>query len=101
VKNIPLSADDGQIHRVPTLEGCEIQRLFRERLLVKGKLTSCETVDRLVICEVLEKPILRYLQIGKCMGKIFHSGLLEFQNGNPDERVKTCHKCLKPEHLIY
>jgi hypothetical protein len=73
VKNIPLSADDGQIHRVPTLEGCEIQRLFRERLLVKGKLTSCETVDRLVICEVLEKPILRYLQIGKCMGKIFQS----------------------------
>jgi hypothetical protein len=25
----------------------------------------------------------------------------EFQNRNPDERVKTCHKCLKPGHLIY
>ena len=24
VKNVPLSADDGQIHRALTLEGCEI-----------------------------------------------------------------------------
>ena len=32
VKNVPLSADDGQIHRALTLEGCEVQGLFRERL---------------------------------------------------------------------
>jgi hypothetical protein len=101
VKNIPLSADDGQIHRVLTLEGCEIQGLFRERLHVKGKLTNCETGDRLVICKVLKKPIPRNLHIGKYLGKIFHSGQPEFQNRNPDERAKACHKCLKPGHLIY
>jgi len=70
VKNIPLSADDGQIHRVLTLEGCEIQGLFRERLRVKGNLTNCETGDRLVICKVLKKPIPRNLQIGKYLGKM-------------------------------
>jgi hypothetical protein len=48
VKNIPLSADDGQIHRYLPLKGCKIQGLFRERLRVKDKLTNCETGDRLV-----------------------------------------------------
>jgi hypothetical protein len=37
VKNVPLSADDEQIHGALTLEGCEIQGLFRERLSVDGK----------------------------------------------------------------
>ena len=32
VKNIPLSADDGQIHRTLTLEGCNIEGIFREKL---------------------------------------------------------------------
>ena len=32
---------------------------------------------------------------------MFHSGQPEFQNRNPDDRAKTCHKCLKPGHLIY
>jgi len=45
VKNVPLSEDDGQIHRALTLQGCEIQVLFRERLRVDGKLTNCETGD--------------------------------------------------------
>lgn len=30
VKNVPLSADDGQIHRALTLHGCESQGLYRE-----------------------------------------------------------------------
>ena len=57
VKNVPLSADDGQIHRALTLEGCEIQGLFRERLRVDGKLTNCETSDRLIISKTLKNPI--------------------------------------------
>jgi hypothetical protein len=65
VKNVPLSADDGQIHRALTLEGCEIQGLFRERLRVDGKLTNCETGDRLIISKTLKNPIPRKLQIGK------------------------------------
>jgi hypothetical protein len=40
-----------------TLEGCEIQGLFRERLRVDGKLTNCETGDRLIISKTLKNPI--------------------------------------------
>jgi hypothetical protein len=61
---VPLSADDGQIHRALTLEGCEIQGLFRERLRVDGKLTNCETGDKLIISKTLKNPIPRKLQIG-------------------------------------
>jgi hypothetical protein len=61
VKNVTLSADDGQIHRALTLEGCEIQGLFRERLRVDGKLTNCETDGRLIISKTLKKPIPRKL----------------------------------------
>ena len=50
---MPLSSDDGQIHRALTLEGCEIQGLFRERLRKDGKLTNCETGDRLIISEIV------------------------------------------------
>jgi hypothetical protein len=46
VKNIPLSADDGQIHRTLTLEGCNIEGIFREKLRVDGRLTNCDTGDR-------------------------------------------------------
>ncbi|CAG2245728.1 unnamed protein product [Mytilus edulis] len=67
VKNVPLSADDGQIHRALTLQGCEIQDLFREYLRVNGELTACQTGDRVVISKVLDKTIPRNLQIGKYM----------------------------------
>jgi hypothetical protein len=30
--NIPLSADDGQIRRILTLEGCNIESIFRKKL---------------------------------------------------------------------
>jgi hypothetical protein len=50
------------IHRALTLEGCEIQGLFRERLRVDGKLTNCETGDRLIISKTLKNPIPRKLQ---------------------------------------
>ncbi|CAC5366949.1 unnamed protein product [Mytilus coruscus] len=80
VKNVPLSADDGQIHRALTLQGCNIQAFSRERLRIDGKVTNCETGDRLVISQP------------------------EFQ-GRPNlvsyEGVKKCHKCLKPGHVMY
>jgi hypothetical protein len=52
IKNVPLSADDGQIDRALAMEGCEIQGIFRDRLRVDGKLTNCETGDRLVISKL-------------------------------------------------
>ena len=104
VKNVPLSADDGQIHRALTLQGCNIQAFSRERLRIDGKVTNCETGDRLVISKLLEKSIPRNLQIGKYLARIFHSGQPEFQ-GRPNlvsyEGVKKCHKCLKPGHVMY
>ncbi|CAG2190995.1 unnamed protein product [Mytilus edulis] len=102
VKNIPLSADDGQIHRALTLQGCEIQGLFREYLRIDGKMTACETGDRLVISKTLDKPIPRNLPIGRYFGRIFHAGQPEFQNNNTGEREeRTCHKCLKPGHMLF
>ena len=35
-KNVPLSADDGQIERALRLEGWDIQGIFREKLRVDG-----------------------------------------------------------------
>ena len=103
VKNVPLSADDGQIHRALTLQGCNIQAFSRERLRIDGKVTNCETGDRLVISKLLEKSIPRNLQIGKYLARIFHSVQPEFQ-GRPNivsyEGVKKCHKCLKPGHVM-
>ncbi|VDH91591.1 Hypothetical predicted protein [Mytilus galloprovincialis] len=104
VKNVPLSADDGQIHRALTLQGCDIQSLFRECLRINGKVTACQTGDRVVISKVLDKVVPRNLQIGKYMARVFHAGQPEFNrsiNYDTSSNVKTCHKCLKPGHLIY
>jgi hypothetical protein len=38
IKNVPLSADDGQIDRALAMEGYEIQGIFRDRLRVDGYL---------------------------------------------------------------
>jgi hypothetical protein len=101
VKNVPLSADDEQIHRALTLEGCEIQGLFRERLRVDGRLTNCETGDILIISKTLQNPIPRKLQIGKYCALVFHSGQPEFSSNNQQnnktnrtDKVPMCYKCL-------
>lgn len=102
VRNVPISADDGQIHRALELHGSDIQGFFRERLRVNGKLTNCQTGDRIVISKILEQPIPRNIQIGKYMAIVLHSGQPEFQNrkGDGEGNVKTCHKCLQPGHLM-
>lgn len=42
VKNVPLSADDGQIERAITSREVEIITIYRERLRVDNKLTNCQ-----------------------------------------------------------
>ena len=42
-----------QIHRALTLEGCDIELLFRERLKADDKLRNYETRDRQVISKTL------------------------------------------------
>ena len=94
IKNVQRSADDGQIDRALTLEGGEIQGIFRERLRVDGKLTNCETGDRLLIGKLLSKPIPRMLKISKYIARVFHPGQPGFQNRNyTQDSDKTCHKC--------
>ena len=62
-----------------------------------GKLTNCETGDRLVISKLLGKPIPRMLKIGKYIARVFHPGQPEFQNRNyTHDSDKTCHKYLTP-----
>ncbi|VDI62861.1 Hypothetical predicted protein [Mytilus galloprovincialis] len=103
VKNVPISADDGQIHRALTLQGCDIQGLHRKRLRVKGKVTNCQTGDRIIISKLLDKPIAKSLQIGKYMAIVMHSGQPEFENrsSNIDGNTKPCYKCLQVGHFVY
>ncbi|VDI18052.1 Hypothetical predicted protein [Mytilus galloprovincialis] len=82
------------------LQGCDIQSLFRECLRINGKVTACQTGDRVVISKVLDKVVPRNLQIGKYMARVFHAGQPEFNrsiNYDTSSNVKTCHKCLKSE----
>ncbi|KAK3103274.1 hypothetical protein FSP39_018087 [Pinctada imbricata] len=65
IKNIPLSADDGQIHRALTLRKCEITTMYREKLRVDGKLTNCETGDRIAIVKAIVTHIPTSIEIGR------------------------------------
>ena len=104
VKNVPLSADDGQIHRALILEGCEIQGLFRERLRVDGRLTNCETGDILIISKTLQNPIPRKLQIGKYCALVFHSGnqnSLQITNKITKQIEQTKYQCATNAYFLY
>lgn len=101
VKNVPISADDGQIERALTVHGCDIQGIFRERLRIDGKLTNCETGDRVIISKLLKEPIPRHIQIGKYMAAVFHAGQPEFQDKRQsDSKERLCHKCFESDHII-
>jgi hypothetical protein len=85
-----------------TLEGCNFEGtcIFKEKLRVDGRLTNCDTGDRLIISKPLPHPLPRSLQIGKYWGRIFHPGQVETDNQNR-ENNKNCYKCLKPGHFMY
>ncbi|CAG2190982.1 unnamed protein product [Mytilus edulis] len=85
------------------LQGCDIQSLNRKRLRVKGKITNCQTGDRIIISKLLDKPIARSLQIGKYMAIVMHSGQPEFENRGSysDGNTKPCYKCLQVGHFVY
>jgi hypothetical protein len=72
---------------------------LREKLRGDGRLTNCDTGDRLVISKPLPHPLPRSLQIGKYWGRIFHPGQVETDNQSR-ENNKNCHKCLKPGHFM-
>ncbi|CAG2188987.1 unnamed protein product [Mytilus edulis] len=65
VKNIPLSADDGQIDRELRQKNIDVISINRERLRVDNLVTHCWTGDRIVLCKKFDKPLSRFLTIGK------------------------------------
>ena len=74
IKHIPLSADDGQIKRALELAKCEIIKLYREKLRVDGRLTNCETGDRIAIIKEIDTPLPTFMQMGKYRAGIYHKG---------------------------
>ncbi|VDH96639.1 Hypothetical predicted protein [Mytilus galloprovincialis] len=87
VKDIPLSADDGQILRVLERYKCVILKHFRERLRYDNMITDCQTGDRIVICQGRLDP---KKHIGKYRGTVLYRG----QN----DSIAKCSKCMELGH---
>lgn len=95
VKNIPLSADDGMITRGLTLRGADVISVMREKLRINGKLTNCETGDRLATVKAssLKEPLPNFMVFGLFKARVFHAGQ---KSGSPPD--KQCTKCLQSGH---
>ncbi|CAG2207041.1 unnamed protein product [Mytilus edulis] len=94
VKDVPCSADDGQILRAIESEGkCSVHKLNRERLRVDGLLTNCQTGDRILFCDPLENPLPRIIKIGKYRAMVFHKDQIPSSND-----TLVCNKCLQNGH---
>ncbi|CAC5374200.1 unnamed protein product [Mytilus coruscus] len=91
VKDVPLSADDGQELRALEEYNCTILKNFRERLRFENKITDCQIGDRIVICDApLPMEIPKSILIGKYRATILYRGQ---QNDN----IK-CNKCMEVGH---
>ncbi|CAG2255778.1 unnamed protein product [Mytilus edulis] len=95
VKDIPCSADDGQITYFLENAGCKIHRYFRERIRVDGLITNCLSGDRIFYCEPMEHYFPRQVTIGNYRATILHKGQ---PTKNRDDIV--CKKCLEKGHFI-
>ena len=94
VKNVPCSAEDGQILRALELLGCKVHSMYRERLRVDGMLTNCQTGDRILMCDPVEKPLPRTLYVGKYRAIVIHKD----QMSNNENTV--CNKCFQKGHKL-
>ncbi|CAC5403268.1 unnamed protein product [Mytilus coruscus] len=73
VKDVPLSADDGQVLRALKEYNCSILKHFRERLRFENKITDCQTGDRIVICDgPLTMAIPKSIPVGKYRATILY-----------------------------
>jgi hypothetical protein len=74
VKDVPCSADDGQIYRYLEKQlMCMIHNHYRERLRVDGFLTNCHTGDRIFICDNPGKSLPRSVWIIKYFATVIHN----------------------------
>jgi hypothetical protein len=97
IKDVPLSADDGQIDRALNLRECEIVgKVSCEKLRIDGRLTNCDTGDRIAVVKTpLSQDIPRVIEIGRYRAKIFYPGQTP-----PTRYGQTleCRKCLEEGH---
>lgn len=95
IKNIPLSADDNQITRTLTLREADVITVSREKLRINGRLTNCETGDRLVTIKAstLKEPLPSFMMFGMFKARVIHAGQ---KAGNQME--VNCSKCLQAGH---
>lgn len=98
VKNVPLSVDDGCIKTGITSYKVEVIDLYREKLRIKGRLTNCETGDRIVIVKTssLKCKIPRSVYFGQFGGLVFYPG----QNETGTQINLKCSKCRQSGHLF-
>ena len=57
-------------------------------------VTHCWTSDRIVLCKKFDKPLSRFLKIGKYTARIYHFGQLK------DTDIFLCNKCQLKGHNI-
>ena len=93
VKNVPCSAQDGQIVRSLEYLGCVIHNIYRERLRVDGMLTNCQTGDRIVMCDPVSKALPRSINIGKYRATVIHRYQVPVST-----HTIICNKCLRSGH---
>ena len=91
---VPCSAEDGQIMRAVENLGGTVHTLDRERLRVDDLLTNCQTGDRILYCEPMEKVLPRTLRISKYMAVLLH------KEHKTDSSQLTCNKCLQTGHVL-
>lgn len=94
IQNIPLSADDGTISRALILKGLDVISTTREKLRINGKLTNCETGDRIVLVKssTLTEPLHRFMTFGQFKAKVIHRGQVKPK--------LNCSKCLAEGHTL-
>lgn len=93
IKNIPLSADDSIIVKSLKDNRYElIENPSREKLRVDGKLTNCETGDRIVFIKPPKEPLPKVMKIGQFRAVVVHPGQ------TVTSRKQNCGKCLQDTH---
>ena len=91
IKDVPLSADDSIITKTFQNLGCTlIEPPSHEKLRVDGKLTQCETGDRILFVKPLKEPLQKTIKVGMFRATIYHVG--------QSPRTQTCGKCLQEGH---
>ena len=91
IKDIYLSVDHSIITETFQDQGCTlIDPSSREKLRIGGKLTHCETNDRIIFVKPLKNPLPKIMKVGMFRATVIHAG--------QSIKTQTCGKCLQGGH---